>query len=318
MSRPSRDLPVDLPVPRAVGEPAATPRFMSVKQVSEYLQLNEKTVYALASEGRIPGTKVTGKWLFPRDLVDQWLVTSSHGGVFTDRLVLAGGDDALLHRLVSRLSEDMQGHALLSYSGTGTRVGLDLLASSRVDVCVVHWGLAEESHLRHPGLLRRYPQHRRWVLVRALRREAGIMLSPAVDTGPGGLSDLPLFALRWVFRQEGAGSQRMLRELTEGMGLDVARLDVTLLANSEREAAAALVMGAADLAPGTRAAAREFGLKFLPLGWEALDLAVSRGTYFRSLFQRLVEELRQAVAEDVAGHLGGYDLGQCGDLVWSA
>lgn len=291
---------------------------MSVKQVSEYLQLNEKTVYALASEGRIPGTKVTGKWLFPRDLVDKWLVASSHGGVFTDRLVLAGGDDALLHRLVSRLAEAMQGHALLSYGCTGTRVGLDLLASGRADACVVHWGPAEESRMRHSGLLRRYPQHRRWVLVRALRREAGIMLSPTVDTGPQGLATLPLFGLRWVFRQEGAGAQRLLRELTEGMGMDVARLDVAMHAHSEREAAAALVMGAADVAPGTRAAAREFGLKFQPLAWEALDLAVTRSTYFRNLFQRLVEELRASGTEDDASRLGGYDLSHCGDLVWSA
>ena len=65
-------------------------RFMSVHEVAGYLQINEKKVYALAAEGRIPGTKVTGKWLFPRDLVDQWLTQSSHGGVFTDRLVIAG------------------------------------------------------------------------------------------------------------------------------------------------------------------------------------------------------------------------------------
>jgi excisionase family DNA binding protein len=65
------------------------PRFMSVKQVAEYLHLNEKKVYALVNEGRIPATKVTGKWLFPRTLIDQWMLESTHGGLLTDRLVLA-------------------------------------------------------------------------------------------------------------------------------------------------------------------------------------------------------------------------------------
>ena len=35
--------------------------FLSVKQVAAYLQLNEKKVYALVNEGRMPATKVTGK-----------------------------------------------------------------------------------------------------------------------------------------------------------------------------------------------------------------------------------------------------------------
>ncbi|MBT8088036.1 MAG: helix-turn-helix domain-containing protein, partial [Gammaproteobacteria bacterium] len=59
------------------------PRFMTVKQVAAYLQVNEKKVYGLVQEGKIPATKLTGKWLFPRDLVDQWLLESSHGGLLT-------------------------------------------------------------------------------------------------------------------------------------------------------------------------------------------------------------------------------------------
>ena len=55
------------------------PRYMSVKQVADYLSLNEKKIYALASEGRIPATKVTGKWMFPRELVDRWMLETSHG-----------------------------------------------------------------------------------------------------------------------------------------------------------------------------------------------------------------------------------------------
>ncbi len=48
-------------------EPAAqdAPRFMNVRQVARYLQINEKKVYALVNEGRIPATRLTGKWLFP-------------------------------------------------------------------------------------------------------------------------------------------------------------------------------------------------------------------------------------------------------------
>ena len=35
--------------------------FLNVRQLSEYLHLNEKKVYAMAAEGEIPATKLTGK-----------------------------------------------------------------------------------------------------------------------------------------------------------------------------------------------------------------------------------------------------------------
>ena len=43
---------------------------MTVQQIAEYLQLHKKK-YALATEEKIPATKVTGKWMFPRELIDR-------------------------------------------------------------------------------------------------------------------------------------------------------------------------------------------------------------------------------------------------------
>ena len=80
------------------------PQFMTVRQVAGYLHLNEKKVYALVNDGKIPATKVTGKWLFPRALVDQWILESSHGGVLTDRLLINGSDDPLIARAISSLA----------------------------------------------------------------------------------------------------------------------------------------------------------------------------------------------------------------------
>lgn len=73
------------------------PEFMNAKLVAEYLDLNEKKVYALANDGLLPATKVTGKWLFPKAMLDKWLLESCHNGVLNDRLLIAGSDDPLLH-----------------------------------------------------------------------------------------------------------------------------------------------------------------------------------------------------------------------------
>ena len=132
------------------------PRFMTVRQVANYLQVNEKKIYSLVREGKIPASKLTGKWLFPRDLVDQWLLESSHGGLLTDRIVVAGSDDPLLFRAITQVANALQSQALISYTATGSQLGLSLLAHRRADVCGIHWGPAEESLQRHPALVRQF------------------------------------------------------------------------------------------------------------------------------------------------------------------
>jgi hypothetical protein len=68
-------------------------------------------------------------------------------------------------------------HALISYSPTGTRLGLELLQASRIDACGIHWGSNEESHTRHPALLKQYPQFRQWVLIRLSQELIGRLRS---------------------------------------------------------------------------------------------------------------------------------------------
>lgn len=301
----------------AVPMPAELPRFMNVREVAQYLQVNEKKVYALVNEGRIPATRLTGKWLFPRDLVDQWLLESSHGGLLTDRMVIAGSDDPLLYRAVMLLAAELRGQASVSHAATGTQLGLALLAGRRADLCALHWGPDSESSQRHPALLRQYPQHKEWVLVRLFRREQGLIMAPGLWAARGRFEQLFASDVRWAARQEGAGSQRFLQEIFAEHRVDPASRRITARSYSERDAAAAIAMGQADVAPGIRAAATEFGLEFQPIGWEAFDLALSRSIFFRTLFRRLLDELRGAECQRLAQLLGGYDLGALGTLVWS-
>lgn len=46
---------------------------MTIKEVSEYLKLAEKTAYRLAAQGKIPGFKVGGSWRFRRSEIDAWI-----------------------------------------------------------------------------------------------------------------------------------------------------------------------------------------------------------------------------------------------------
>lgn len=46
---------------------------MTVREVATYLNVNEKTVYRLVQEGRLPGFKVAGTWRFKREDIDLWI-----------------------------------------------------------------------------------------------------------------------------------------------------------------------------------------------------------------------------------------------------
>ncbi len=288
---------------------------MNVKQAAEYLQLNEKKVYALLNGGSIPATKVTGKWLFPRHLIDQWLVESSHGGILTDRLILTGSDDPLMHRVVSKMAQDLQDKAYILYSPTGTRLGLSLLGQRRANVCALNWGPVSESHLRHPSLLRHFSQHHNWVLLRLFRREQGFMVRPRINAKEHQLRDLLSAGLRWVVRQEGDGSQRFMEETLSVHNTAISDLNIIERAHSEREAASLIAMGRADISPGIRGGATEFGLDFISIGWEAFDLALYRDVYFRALFHRLIKQLESPYIRSLAEALGGYDLGELSELI---
>ena len=48
-------------------------KLMTVKEVAEYLRLDEHTVYRMARKGEIPAYKVAGQWRFKKELIEQWL-----------------------------------------------------------------------------------------------------------------------------------------------------------------------------------------------------------------------------------------------------
>jgi excisionase family DNA binding protein len=290
------------------------PEYLTSKQAAAYLHLNEKKLYELAASGEVPATKATGKWLFPKRLLDEWLLESAHGGAMTDRLVVGGSDDPLLAAAIASLAADLAGEALVAYSPTGTRLGLELLSRRRTNVAAIHWGPLESSRTVHAQLVAAYRGSRDWAIVRMANREQGVILRPGFPEA-GSLSALATRRTRWAMRQTGAGSQHFLESALREVGLDADRLDVTATALSERHAAALVARGEADCAPGAASAAAEFGLAFLPLGWEAFDLVVPRAVFFRSLFHRLLDTLRGERLRPLAAALAGYDLSDLGRVV---
>ncbi|WP_426416353.1 substrate-binding domain-containing protein [Aestuariirhabdus sp. LZHN29] len=301
----------------AVGKPGERggAEFLNIKQVADFLQLNEKKVYAMVSEGVIPATKITGKWLFPKRLVESWLLESCHGGVLSDRLLVVGSGDLLLQQALSRQQRDMQDAGLVSMSATGTRLGLAMLDRGRADLCVMHWGPAGESRVRHPALLQRYQNFRQWTMVRLLEREVGIASSPGLV--PSEAASCFASGKRWVLRQGGTGARRLFDEQLAIHHGSIDELSIAEPVLSEWEVSVQLNEGRVDHGIISRACAHQLDLPFLSLGSEALDMVMPQPIYFRVLVQQLLGQFRTLALQQQASHYGGYDLGQCGEILWT-
>jgi putative molybdopterin biosynthesis protein len=295
--------------------PAAAPggACLNAREAAAFLRLNEKKLYELANSHEIPAARVGGKWLFPRALLEQWLLEQAHGGALTDRLLITGSDDPLLSATVAALASALGGAALVAYSPTAALTGLELLAHRRANVSALHWGDVAHSAQQHAMLLRRFGPHRQWALVRLALREQGVLLRR--DLAVDGIGTLAAFDYRWAMRQQGAGSAHFLESALASRGFSAHDCSVVATAHSEREAAALVAREDADCAPGTRAAAAEFGLGFLALGWEAFDLVLPREILFRRLFQDLLAALQAPQARTLTQRLGGYDLSPLGKII---
>ena len=87
--------------------------YLTTAEAADYLRLSERKLYELVAEGRIPCTKATGKWLFPKAALDQLLVSTSTSGTSSltpPRPRLGGSHDPLLEWA---LRESKSGLALL-------------------------------------------------------------------------------------------------------------------------------------------------------------------------------------------------------------
>ena len=49
---------------------------LTTAEAAAYLRLKERKIYEMVAEGTVPCTKVTGRWLFPKNELDHWLASS--------------------------------------------------------------------------------------------------------------------------------------------------------------------------------------------------------------------------------------------------
>jgi len=285
-------------------------RYLTTREVADLLRIKERKVYELVSDGAIPVCRVTGKLLFPRDVITAWVDGSAEYGGDLDALrtlppVVAGSHDPLLDWA---LRESGSGLATVY---EGSLAGLEKLARGKAQAAGLHIFEPENGgwnrvHLaRTPGLTS-------VVLIEWARRRQGLVLSRGNPLGIGGIADLEGRTV--IPRQEAAGSQVLLRHLLGKAGLAETVSFVETPASNETDIAHAISTGKADAGLAIEAVARQFDLHFVPLADERFDLAVWRRAYFEEPIQNLMTFARTTRFAERAAELGGYDITGLGSV----
>ena len=295
--------------------------FLTTSEAADYLRLGERKLYELVTNGAIPCTKVTGKWLFPRHALDLWVMSgmARPAGMLTAEPppVVGGSQDELLDW---SLRESGSG---LGSMTEGSARGLERLQRNEVMAVAVHFhGLDAEGNLAADAsatALRDAPDLHDALLVAFVRREQGLVLPPGNPKRLRGLADVLALGSRMAMRQQGTGAQMLLDVLLTRAGAsmrDLHRVETPALTGPDL--AELVRAGQADCGVATRAAARSAGLDFVPLVWENFDLAMRQRSYFRPAMQALIRFLSERRLRQRAEELTGYDPSPAGQIRFAA
>lgn len=281
------------------------PEFLTTKEVASLLRLKERKIYELVREEAIPFSRISGKLLFPRGLVESWVLKHVEYRGHLESIervapVMGGSHDPLLDWALRE-----SGSALATLYG-GSLDGLERLGRRELLGAGLHIyePASEDWNKQHvaqalPGL----PV----VLIGWATRQQGLVVPSGNPKGLRGLADLA--GCRVIPRQSQAGSRLLLDHLLQIEGLAEAGIQLASPpARSEADVASAVAEGKADAGFAIQAVARQYRLDFVPLVEERYDIALWRRHYFEPPVQKLLAFCRTQAFAERAAELGGYDI----------
>ena len=297
-------------------------QLFSTKEVAQFLNINEKMVYTLVSDKGLPATKITGKWLFPRHLVEQWVETHTDNypsprtqlPPYHGLLIITGSNDPLLDRAIN-LFNKLNSEHIAVFGNLGSMGGLKALRQNHCHIAASHLMQDDGSDYNFEFIqqeLKALP-----AVVNFCRREQGLILGRGNPKQIQSVGDLAQPDLRLVNRALGTGTRLLLDHELRQAGIAVDKLD-----GYQHEVARHLdvgleiLAGRADVGPGIRAVAGLLDLDFIPLRWERFDFMIAKDRFFDEGTQRFLGILHEASFRGLAEVLSGYDLSLAGKMVY--
>jgi len=304
---------------------AMSEELMNTKEVAEYLDIHEKQVYGLIKAGRIPCTRVTGKWIFPKKLVDDWISTNTKPGMkeakkkssqISGAILASGSNDPVMDMLLTATKKSHPDFFIFS-ANTGSVNGLKALNDGYTDIALSHLFDAESGKYNIPYLSKYLPDINP-VVVNLFHRELGFLIQPGIASQIDGFESLAGKNLKFINRQIGSGTRLLLDYHLQKLGIAADQI-----AGYEKEVythfevGLSIIAGEAQVGIASAAIGKLLGLAFKLITSECFDMILDQSTFFSSGVQSFIETLKTDEFRNRVGKIGGYNFQDSGKILHS-
>jgi putative molybdopterin biosynthesis protein len=295
---------------------------LSTRELAKFLSINEKMVYTLVAEKNLPATKATGKWLFPRHLVEQWLEAQTINfpkqpdplPPYDGLLIIAGSNDILLDRTISMINQ-LYPEEMVAFGNMGSLGGIRALRQNHCHIASSHliqkdgeeynFGFAIDELGQMPGI------------INFCRREQGLLIEKGNPRNIRSVADLNQVGIKIINRPLGTGTRLLLDEELAKVGIEGNQIDgYTREVSRHLDLGLEVLSGRAHAGPCIRAVAELLGLDFVPIKWESFDLLIQKDRFFDKGVQRFLGFLSEPSFKKLDEDLAGYDLGVSGKMLF--
>ena len=227
-------------------------------------------------------------------------------------LVITGSHDPLIDELIDLMKIKWPDSKVVS-SHVGSMGGLMALKRGESHMGGTHL-LDEETGEYNKSYIRRYFPDGGVRLLSCVFRSQGLIVAKDNPLGITSVADLA--KVNYVNRQKGSGTRILLDYLLKQNGLEPSQIK-----GYDREeithtsVAAAVASGTADAGMGILAAAKIYGLGFIPLVEEQYDLVVAEKTLSHPEYARLMEVMKSDEFAQRLEKLGGYRFNNPGEII---
>ena len=230
-----------------------------------------------------------------------------------DRTIVAIGSHDLILDVAASALRATDPSITLASSNVGSLGGLVALRDGLCHLAGSHLLEPVTGEYTLPYVDRLFADGPEIAVVRLVHREQGLLVAPGNPVGVSGIDDLTRPGLRYVNRQRGAGTRALLDHELDRRGIDPSK--VTGYSREEHThlgVAAAIDAGRADTGLGILAAARAFGLDFVPITREPYDLVLRASLVSDEVLAPLWTLLSRSDFQAQVEALGGYSCAETG------
>ncbi|MEE9120340.1 MAG: helix-turn-helix transcriptional regulator [Syntrophobacteria bacterium] len=295
---------------------------MNTKEAAQYLGINDKKIYSLIGDKGLPATKITGKWLFQRHLLDRWLEQHTENyplaeaGLesYKNLLIITGSNDLLLDQLLELFSRRHR-LPLPVFSNLGSMGGIRALKDDLCHLCSAHLLEPEGEEYNFAYVEDFFGDS--VVMVNFCKRLQAVLVAPGNPLGVKELADLAGGRLRIANRKEGTGTRLLLDRELERQGVSGEQIPGYDTAFGRHlDVGLEVLAGRADAGLAIAAVGGLLGLDQVPVCWERYDFIVRKDIFFSKGVQMLMALLKDEEFLSLSAEFTGYDLSTSGQVVF--